>query len=87
MTILDQLTKMIDGVEFSDKVKDKIKELSVKARLRKEAGQKEEDCLTGEEKDELIGLIKADMVLDAIEIKTQQAYLDELDKIIYELDK
>ena len=87
MSIIDQFTKIIDETEFSDKVKDKVKELSVKAKLRKESGKKEEDCLTPDEKEELISLIKADMVLDAIAIKTQQACLDEIDKVIVELEK
>jgi len=87
MSIIDQFTKIIDETEFSDKVKDKVKELSVKAKLRKESGKKEEDCLTTDEKEELIRLIKSDMVLDAIAIKTQQAYLDEIDKVIAELEK
>jgi len=87
MTIIDQLVKIIDEAGFSDKAKDKVKELSVKAKLRKESGKKEEDCLTMEEKEELKQLISVDMVLDGIEIKTYQAYLDEFDKIIAELEK
>ncbi len=87
MSILDQLTKMIDETEFSDEVKDRVKELSVKAKLRKEFGAKEEDCLTPEEYEELKALIKADMVLDGLKIKTCQAYLNEIDKVIAELEK
>jgi hypothetical protein len=84
MSILDQLVEAIDETEFSDKVKDKVKELSVKAKLRKEAGQKEEDCLTHEEMKELASLIRADMVLDGLKIKACQDYLEEFDKIIAE---
>jgi hypothetical protein len=84
MSILDQLVEAIDETEFSDKVKDKVKELSVKAKLRREAGQKEEDCLTREEMEELASLIKADMVSDGLKIKACQAYLEEFDKIIAE---
>ena len=87
MNILDQITRIIDETEFSDKVKDKVKELSVKASLRKQAGQKEEDCLTREEAEELTGLIKADMVLDGLKIKACQAYLEEVDKVIADLEK
>lgn len=84
MSILDQLVEVIDETEFSDKVRDKVKELSVKARLRKEAGQKEEDCLTHEEMKELANLIRADMVLDGLKVKACQSYLEEFDKIIAE---
>jgi len=87
MSVIDQLAKLVNETAFSDRARDKVKELSVKASLRKESGKKDEDCLTGEEKEELIQLIKSDMVLDAIEIKTQQAYLDEFDKIITGLEK
>ena len=79
---IDQLSKMIDETEFSDKVKDKVKELSVKAKLRKESGAKDEDCLTPEEREELMALIKADMILDGLRAKACQAHLDEIDKII-----
>ena len=41
---VDQLYKMISETEFSDRVKDKVKELSVKAKLRQESGKKEEEC-------------------------------------------
>ena len=87
MNNVDQLTKMINGTEFSDRVKDKVKELSVKARLRKESGEKEADCLTPEEREELIGLIKADMILDGLRAKACQAYLNEIDKVIKSLEK
>lgn len=79
---VEQLAKMIDETEFSDRVKDKVKEISVKARLRKEAGNREEDCLTPEEMDELTALIKADMILDGLRAKACQAYLSEIDNII-----
>lgn len=84
---IDQLTKMIDEAEFSDRVKDKVKELSVKARLRKESGAKDEDCLTPEEIEELMAFIKADMILDGLRAKACRAYLDEIDKIIAGLKK
>lgn len=87
MNNIDQLKNLIDETEFSDKVEDKVKELSVKAKLRKESGVKEEDCLATEEKEELITLIRADMVLDGLRIKACQAYLDEIDKIVAELKK
>jgi len=82
MSIIDQITKMIGETEFSDRVNDKVKELSVKAKLRKESGEKEEECLTPEEMKELTQLIKADMILDGLKVKTCQAYIDEIDKII-----
>lgn len=87
MSIIDQLIKMIDETEFSDRVKDRVKEFSVKAKLRKKAGKKEEDCLTPEEIDELMKLIKADLILDGLRVKACQAYLDEIDKIIASLRK
>ena len=84
---VDQLYKMISETEFSDRVKDKVKELSVKAKLRQESGQKEEECLTPEEMEELMQLIKADMILDGLRAKACQAYLYEIDKIINGLIK
>lgn len=84
-SFVDQLYRMINETEFSDRVKDKVKELSVKAKLRKEAGQPEENCLPPEEKDELMQLIKADMILDGLRAKACQAYLSEVDKIIDDL--
>ena len=85
--IIAQLQNLVNEAEFSDRVQDKVKELSVKARLRKESGKKEEDCLITEEKDELIGLIKADMVLDGVEIEGYKTYLAEIDKLINSLGK
>lgn len=87
MSKLDELNKIIDETEFSDKVKDKVKEISVKARLRKESGAKDEDCLPLEEREELTALIKADMILDGLRAKACQAYLDEIDKILNSLAK
>lgn len=87
VNFIDELTKMIDETEFSDRVRDKVKELSVKARLRQESGTKDEDCLTPEEREELAQLIKADMVLDGLRAKACRAYLDEIDKIIAGLKK
>lgn len=84
---IDQLKRMIDGTEFSDRVKDKVKELSVKAKLRKESGVKEEDCLSPEEREELMTLVRADMILDGLRVKAGQAYLNEIDKIIAGLEK
>ena len=85
--IIAQLQNLVNEAEFSDRVQDKVKELSVKARLRKESGKKEEDCLITEEKDELIGLIKVDMVLDGVEIEGYKTYLAEIDKLINSLGK
>lgn len=85
--LVEQLNKMVKETEFSDRVNDKVKELSVKARLRKESGKKDEECLTPEEMKELIQLIKADMILDGLRAKTSQAYLDEIDKVIKSLEK
>lgn len=87
MSIIDQLNKLVDETEFSDWVKDKIKELSVKAKLRKESGHKEKNCLTHEEKDNLFQLIKADMVLDTVEIGGYKTYLAEIDKLLFSLKK
>lgn len=79
---IDQLTKMIDETEFSDYVKDKVKELSVKAKLRKESGKSDEACLTKDETNELMQLIKTDMILDGLRAKACRAYLDEIDRIL-----
>ena len=79
---ITQLQNLVSETEFSDRVQDKVKELSVKARLRKESGKKEEDCLTEEEKNELIGLVKADMILDGVEIEGCKTYLAEIDKLL-----
>lgn len=87
MSIIEQLTKIIDEMEFSDRVNDKVRELSVKAKLRKKSGKKDEECLTAEEMKELTQLIKADMILDGVKIKTCQAYLEEIDKLIKELEE
>jgi len=87
MSIIDQLTKMIDETTFSDRVNDKVRELSVEAKLRKESGKKDEECLTAEEMKELMQLIKADMILDGFEVKTYQSYLEEIDKLITGLEE
>jgi len=87
MSIIDQLNKLVDETEFSDRVKDKVKELSIKAKLRQESGAKEERCLTPKEMEELIQLIKADMVLDAVEIEGYKTYLTEIDKLLAGLKK
>ena len=87
MSIIDQLTKIIDETTFSDRVNDKVRELSVKAKLRKESGKKDEECLTAEEMKELMQLIKADMILDGFEVKTYQSYLEEIDKLITGLEE
>lgn len=84
---IDQLYKLIDETEFSDRVKDKVKEISVKAKLKKESGEKEELCLPPEEIEELMSLIRADMILDGLRAKACQAYLSEIDKIISGLEK
>jgi len=85
MSDLNELQKLIDETEFSDQVKDKVKELSVKSKLRKESGKSDEECLTKDEADELMQLIKADMILDGLRAKACQAYLDEIDRILNEL--
>ncbi len=82
MSKIDEIAKIIDETEFSDRVKDKIKELSVKARLRQESGKEEGGCLPPEERGELMALIKADMILDGLRAKACQAYLVEIDGII-----
>ncbi len=87
MNIVEQINKLIDETEFSDRVDDKIKEFSAKLKLRKELGKKDEECLTAEEKDELMRLIKADMVLDGIEVKIYQAFLDKIDRVLVDLEK
>jgi len=87
MSIVEQISKLIDETEFSDRVYDKIKEFSAKLKLRKELGRKDEECLTAEEKDELMSLIKADMVLDGIEVKIYQAFLDKVDKALADLER
>ena len=87
MSTIDQINKFIDETEFSDRIKDKVKELSLKAKLRKESGQKEEECLTLEEIDELMTLIRADMILDGLRAKACQVYLEEIDRVIKSLRK
>jgi len=87
MSSLDQLTKIIDQTEFSDRVKDKIKELSIKAKLRKESGEKEEKYLDPEEVEKLTALIKADMVLNGLRAKACRTYLGEIERIITTLKK
>jgi hypothetical protein len=85
MNIIEQINKLIDETEFSEKVSDKIKEFSAKMKLRKELGKKDQDCLTAEEKDELLSLIKTDMVLDGVEVKIYQAFLNKADKALTEV--
>ncbi|KKS90086.1 MAG: hypothetical protein UV65_C0021G0004 [Parcubacteria group bacterium GW2011_GWF2_43_11] len=85
MSKLGELTKIIDETEFSDRVKDKVKEISVKAKLRKESGKSDEECLTKDETNELMQLIKADMILDGLRAKACRAYLDEIDGILNKL--
>jgi len=85
--IFDELKKMINDTEFSNTTKDKIRELAAKAKLKKESGVKDEECLTEEEKENLVNLIKADMVLDAMKARTYQAHLDEIDKIVSGIKK
>ncbi len=87
MDTITQLKQLVDETEFSDKVRDKIKELTLKAELRRESGKEEKDCLTPEEGEELLNLVKADMVLDAIGVKTLQASLKETDKLLDDLKK
>ncbi len=87
MSIIDQLNKLVDEIEFSDQVKDKVKKLSVKAKLKQKTGIKEEECLTLEEIEELAQLIKADIALDAVEIEGNKIYLAEIDKILAGLKK
>jgi hypothetical protein len=85
VNFIDQLKNMIDGVDFSDRVKDRIDLIAVRAKLREEAGVPEEGCLLPEEKKELITLVRADMVLDGLRIKMGQAYLNEVDNLINDL--
>jgi hypothetical protein len=85
MNIIEQINKLIDETEFSEKVSDKIKEFSAKMKLRKELGKEDQDCLTAEEKEELLSLIKADMALDSIEVKIYQAFLNKADKALTEV--
>ena len=87
MDTITQLKNLIDETEFSDAVKDKVKELSVKAKLRQESGAGEADCLTSEEKEELAQLVKADMVLDVLELNGYKDYLSEVDKLLASLKK
>jgi hypothetical protein len=85
MNIIEQINKLIDETEFSEKVSDKIKEFSAKMKLRKELGKEDQDCLTAEEKEELLSLIKTDMALDSIEVKIYQAFLNKADKALTEV--
>ncbi|MBZ1348154.1 MAG: hypothetical protein KYQ20_00020 [Candidatus Nealsonbacteria bacterium] len=82
MSIIDQLYKLIDETEFSERVKDRVKELSIKSKLNQGSGVEESKCLTLEEWKELGQLIKADMVLDTIEVECYKACLAEVDKAI-----
>lgn len=82
MDTITQLKKMVEEIEFSDRAKEKINGILAKAELRKGLGKKDKECLSDKDKEILMGTIKADMILDAIEIKSHQASLDEIDKII-----
>lgn len=82
MEIVDELYKLIDSTEFSDRVKDKVKELAIKAKLKKESGAEEKYCLTAQELDELMRLVKADMILDGLRAQACRAHLDEIDRLL-----
>lgn len=87
MEIINELNNLINGTEFSDKVKDKVKELAVKAKLKKESGAQDQYCLTVDEINELIRLIKADMILDGLRAQACREYLDEIDNLLNSLVK
>jgi len=82
MDKITQLKKLIEEAGLSDKVMDKIKEIVIRAELKMAQGILEDDCFTAEEKETLADLIKADMILDTLSIKANQAYLGEVDKIL-----
>jgi len=74
MKNIQQLKKLIDEVEFSEEAKKKINEILSKAESK---GKIEK-----EDKEALLEAIKADMILDAIEIKNYEVGLEEIDKLI-----
>ncbi len=82
MNIVTQIKKKIEKIEFSARAKEKIDGILAKAELRKIAGKKDEECLDKKDKETLKGIIMGDMVLDAMEVKSCQAVLEEVDKAI-----
>jgi len=74
MKNIQQLKKLIDEVEFSEEARKKIDEILSKAESK---GKIEK-----EDKEALLGAIKADMVLDAIEIKSYEVAIEEIDKLL-----
>ena len=82
MDIITQIKKEIEKIELSERAKEKIDGILAKAEIRKRAGIKDEKCLDKEDKETLKGIIMGDMVLDAIEVKTCQAVLEETNKLL-----
>ncbi len=79
MSDITQLKKIMEKIEFSAEAKGKITEILDKAEAKGK--------LEAEDKEALLGTIKADMVLDTVEIKGYQDVLGEVDKLIAELKK
>jgi len=74
---LTQIKKLINEEEFSKEAKKEIDEILNRAEVKGK--------LESEDKEALLEAIKADMVLDAIEIKGHQGVLEQIDKLIADL--
>jgi len=79
MNDITQLKRIMAGIEFSEEAKKKITEILDRAESKGK--------LEAEDKEALLGAIKADMVLDTIEIKGCQGVLKEIDKLMAGLKK
>jgi hypothetical protein len=77
MENINQFIQQIRSAEFSPEAKEKID--VILDRMEKT------QLLTKEDKQELSDLIKADMVLDGIEIEHNEGILEEIDKAIEDL--
>ena len=73
MITIVQIQKLFSEVEFSPQAKGKIDEIFERAT---QAGE-----LSDEDKKKLIEIIKADMVLDAMDIEANKAVLARIDDI------
>lgn len=79
MSDITQLKRIIGEIEFSEEAKKKIDEILNRAEAKGKLG--------AEDKKALLEMIKADTVLDTIEIKGYQDVLKHIDKLIAGLKK
>jgi len=79
MENFSQIIQIIKGIQFSDIAKAKIDEILSRIEST--------NTLTEEDKNNLLDIIKGDMVLDAIDIKEQEGKLEEYNKLLEELNK